>query len=355
MSTEPTNNQTAREELRTFSDHIGELRKRVAWVALVFVVASAVAYNYRDWLIDIVLKPLGDQKLVYLTPAGGFTFIFQITLYVGAVVAAPLLVYHLYKFVQPALPLRARRYSLRVVFSACLLMVAGVCFGYFVAVPAALHFLTTFAGDYITPNLTADSYLNFIVAYVVGLGVLFQLPLLLVFWNWMNPLSTGKLLNSERYLILLAFIAAAMITPTPDVFNQSLIAVPIILIYQLGVVAVLLINRHQRAAERQKTRILKLAEISASRPLRPSDQLELEIGPAAPVVAAPPITQTIKIMDIAPRPSQPLRPRSVEVGKRQPRSSNRRLPRLQPPRRSIDGVSWSRPAVSRSSAALDFD
>ncbi|HET6622651.1 MAG TPA: twin-arginine translocase subunit TatC, partial [Candidatus Saccharimonadales bacterium] len=69
MSTEPTNNQTVREELRTFGDHIGELRKRVVWVALVFVVASALAYNFRDILIDIVLKPLGNQKLVYLTPA----------------------------------------------------------------------------------------------------------------------------------------------------------------------------------------------------------------------------------------------------------------------------------------------
>lgn len=355
MSTEPTNNKTAREELRTFGDHIGELRKRVAWVALVFVVASAVAYNYRDWLIDIVLKPLGDQKLVYLTPAGGFTFIFQITLYVGAVVAAPLLVYHLYKFVQPALPPRARRYSLRVVFSACLLMVAGVCFGYFVAVPAALHFLTTFAGDYITPNLTADSYLNFIVAYVVGLGILFQLPLLLVFWNWMNPLSPSKLLNSERHLILLAFIAAAMITPTPDVFNQSLIAVPIILIYQLGVVTVLLINRHQRAAQRHRTQILKLADISASRPVRPTDQLELEAVPVAPPLKpAPP--RVIKVMDITAQPMRPGQARPPRVISRQAPPVNRPLPRLQPqPRRSIDGVSWPRPVVTRSSTALDFD
>ncbi|HET8690132.1 MAG TPA: twin-arginine translocase subunit TatC [Candidatus Saccharimonadales bacterium] len=354
MSTEPTNNQTAREELRTFGDHIGELRKRVAWVALVFVIASAVAYNFRDLLIDIVLKPLGDQKLVYLTPAGGFTFIFQITLYVGAVVAAPLLVYHIYKFVQPALPVRARRYSLRIVLSACLLMIAGVCFGYFVAVPAALHFLTTFAGDYITPNLTADSYLNFIVAYVVGLGILFQLPLLLVFWNWINPMSTGKLLSSERHLVLLAFIAAAMITPTPDVFNQSLIAVPIILIYQFGVMAVLLINRRQRSAQRHRTKILKLAEVSSQTPRRPRDRIELE-PETVTVQSVKPADGRPTVIDIA----NPTRPSQLSRIARPARPPIRSVRPVSRPgvrsRRSIDGISWTRQPEGRSSAVLDFD
>ncbi|HET7630196.1 MAG TPA: twin-arginine translocase subunit TatC [Candidatus Saccharimonadales bacterium] len=356
MSTEPTNKQTAHEDLRTFGDHIGELRKRVAWVALVFVVASAVAYNFRDWLIDIVLKPLGDQKLVYLTPAGGFTFIFQITLYVGAVVAAPLMVYHLYRFVQPALPVRARRYSLRIVVCASLLMIAGVCFGYFVAVPAALHFLTTFAGDFITPSLTADSYLSFIVAYVVGLGILFQLPLLLVFWNWISPMSTGKLLNSERYLVVLAFIAAAMITPTPDMLNQSLIAVPIILIYQLGVVAVVLINRRQRAAQAHRTKIMKLADISAKAPIRPAGQIELDPEPLAAQLSKPMVTKPM-IVDttISVRSGQlkrPDRPATIQPRRRPGRSTSRLGVQ---PRRSIDGVSWARPVEPRSSAALEFD
>jgi sec-independent protein translocase protein TatC len=220
------------------------------WVVLVFIVTSAVAYNYRDFLVHLILSPLGNQKLVYLTPAGGFSFIFQITMYAGAVVTAPMLIYHLYRFVVPALPVHARRHSLKVITSAIILMAAGVSFGYLVAIPAALNFLTTFAGEYVTPNLTADSYLSFILAYVAGLGILFELPLLLVFWNWMTPLGPGKLFSSERYVIVFAFIAAAVMTPTPDVFNQSMIAVPIIAIYQLGVIAVIMTNR--AAARRQK-------------------------------------------------------------------------------------------------------
>ena len=246
MSTKKHSKSAQDPALKSFADHLGELRGRLAWVALVLIVASALAYNVREQLVSVVLSPIGDQQLVDLTPAGGFAFIFQITLYAGMLVTAPVAIYHLYKFVAPALPGHVRQRSIGVVLSSTLLMVAGVTFGYFVAIPAALHFLTTFAGDFVQPNLTADSYLSFVVAYLLGLGLMFQLPLLLVFWNWVHPFKPGGLLNTQRYVLVGGFIAAAMITPTPDVLNQCLIAVPIIGIYQLGVLAVFIMNRRQR-------------------------------------------------------------------------------------------------------------
>ena len=226
-------------ESKTFSDHIGELRKRAFLVALVFIVASSLAYNYRDLLVELIMKPLGDEKLIYLTPGGGFNFIFQVTLYAGLVVAAPMLIYQLYSFIRPALPARAQRSAGKVVVSSFILMLCGVAFGYFVAVPSALNFLSTFAGTDIAPNLTADSYLGFFLAYIAGLAVLFQLPLLLLFFHWIHPMTPGKLLKSEKFVILFAFVASAIITPTPDVLNQSMIAIPLIAIYQLGVIVVL--------------------------------------------------------------------------------------------------------------------
>src|SRR5687768_9701066 len=223
----------------SFSDHIAELRKRVFLILLVFVVASSLAYNYRDNLLGVIMAPLEGAKLIYLTPGGGFNFIFQISLYAGLLAAAPMLIYQLYGFIRPALPKRAQRSSAAVVIVAFLLMLCGVAFGYFVAVPSALHFLSTFAGDAVSPNLTADSYLSFFLAYIAGLGVLFELPLLLLFMHWIHPMTPGKLLKSERFVIVFAFVASAIITPTPDVLNQSMIAVPIIAIYQLGVIVVL--------------------------------------------------------------------------------------------------------------------
>ena len=222
----------------TLHDHIKELRNRFFGVAIIFVVVSAVAYNYKDTLLYYLLKPLNGEKLVYLNPAGGFSFIFQVTMYVGLAAAIPFLVYNLYKFVAPALPESARKHSAAVMISSLLLLVAGVAFGYIYAIPGALNFLNTFGDGYITPNLTADSYLNFILAYTAGLGILFQLPLVLLLIHWIHPLKPMGLFKFERYMILIAFVGAAMITPTPDVMNQTVMALPIIVMYQVGVIAV---------------------------------------------------------------------------------------------------------------------
>lgn len=255
MSTKTTSKSKVRsdEARKAFSDHVAELRSRAFWIVATFIVASAVAYSFRVPLIDFIMSPLGEEKLVYLTPGGGFSFIFQVTMYAGAVVAAPLIIFHLYRFVKPALPPTARKHSFRMLVSSLLLMIGGVAFGYFVAIPSALHFLTTFAGDFVSPNLTADSYLGFVMAYLVGLGVLFQLPLFLIIWNWISPIKPGGLWNSQRFVIAFSFIAAAVITPTPDFINQSLVAGPIVGVYQFGVISVFIANRRaRRAAKKSK-------------------------------------------------------------------------------------------------------
>ena len=334
MAKTPNKKGETKATQKVFADHVSELRMRITWVVLVFIITSAVAYNYRDFLVHLVLSPLGDQKLVYLTPAGGFSFIFQITMYAGGVVTAPLLIYHLYRFVVPALPRHAQRYSLRVITAAILLMLAGVAFGYFVAIPAALHFLTTFAGGYVEANLTADSYLSFILAYVAGLGILFQLPLLLVFWNWMSPLGPKKLFSSERFVIVFAFIAAALMTPTPDVLNQSLIAIPIIAIYQFGVIAVLITNRSKaRREKREKKALLARSSIAGNEVMVPDEILADILAPVTSEPAQPihkPVQQPKPVM-------QPQLMSDMTVApKKTPAAAVVQAPSLSS--RSIDGV-----------------
>ena len=150
-------------------------------------------------------------------------------------------------------------------------MIGGISYGYFIAVPAALHFLMEFAGDAVTPNLTAESYLSFFLAYTGGLALLSLLPLLLIFWHWISPLTPGGLLKSERWIVVFAFVAAALVTPTPDVVNQAMIAGPVIGLYQLGVFAVLgAIGRSRKAAkagERRKE-VLRQVEERQARALK---------------------------------------------------------------------------------------
>jgi sec-independent protein translocase protein TatC len=227
-------------EVTTFSDHVTELRHRSMWLGLFFLVFSALAYNYHDALLKVIMAPLQGEKLVYLTPGGGFSFIFLICMYAGLLATIPVLMYHLHAFIKPALPLRAQRSAFHIILAASILTLSGVLYGYFIAIPAALQFLMNFAGDAVTPNLTADSYLNFFLAYIAGLAVLSLLPLILMFVHWIKPLKPSGLLKSERWVILFSFVAAALITPTPDIVNQLMIALPVIAIYQIGVIGIFL-------------------------------------------------------------------------------------------------------------------
>ena len=219
-------------------------------VAALFIVGACLAYSYQEALIPFLLNPLHGEKLVYLNPAGGFSFIFLISIYAGIALSFPVLVQQFYAFLRPALPTGARKKSSIIIISSFLLLIAGVAFGYFVAVPNALQFLYGFADQYVEASLTAESYLNFIIAYTIGIGIVFQIPLLLLLINSIKPLTPGGLWKSEKWVILLAFIVAAIITPTPDPVNQAIIAGPVIAVYQIGVVAVLIsIARKRRATK----------------------------------------------------------------------------------------------------------
>jgi sec-independent protein translocase protein TatC len=281
--------------LQTFTEHIRELRKRLFWSVLVGLTVGTLVYVYHDFFIKLVMEPLNGQKLIYLTPTGGFSFIFMVTFYVTILLILPFIMYQLYAFLKPAIPNRVRHVSIKVVLAATVLMAMGATFGYLYAVPGGLRFLTEFASGYVTPSLTAESYLSFVLAYVFGIGLLFELPLLLLFWHWIKPLTPKGLLNSERYVIVGAFIAAAIISPSPDALSQTIIAVPIIIVYQFGVVAVLLSIR--------KTRRLQKKAMAQSKLTAQADLKEKEVPvPADPTPLMP--VQHASPRQISPKPQQ---------------------------------------------------
>ena len=247
--------------------HLKELQWRLMLVAAFFITGAVVAYQYRDTLINLLMAPLHGEKLVYLTPGGGFSFILMVTVYAGLIVAFPVLLQQLYAFLRPVLPVKVQNKSAIILVSSLLLMTAGVAFGYLVAVPNALTFLYSFADSYVDASLTAESYLSFVVAYTVGIGLTFQVPLLLLLINAIKPLTPGGLFKSEKWVLLGAFIVAAIITPTVDPVNQMVIAGPVIVVYQIGVVAVLMniakVRRQAKKAVKLETRSAALREHAA--------------------------------------------------------------------------------------------
>ena len=248
------------------SQHLKELRTRVFIVAIFFIIGASLAYAFQGPVIDAVLSPLKGQKLVYLNPAGGFSFIFMVSIYSGIALAFPFLIQQLYAFIRPALPEAAQKKSSMLIVGSFLLLISGMAFGYFVAVPNALVFLYSFADQFIDASLTADSYLNFVIAYTIGIGIVFQIPLLLLLINTIKPFTPGGLMQSEKWVIVISFIVAAIITPTPDPINQTIIAGPVVVVYQIGVIIILAsIFKKRRAEKKLRKKELAVQRLSKKR------------------------------------------------------------------------------------------
>ncbi|MGV9001409.1 MAG: twin-arginine translocase subunit TatC [Candidatus Saccharimonadaceae bacterium] len=262
--------------------HLRELQWRLMFVAAFFILGACLAYNYQSQLIPLLLGPLRGEKLVYLNPGGGFSFIFMVSIYAGIALAFPVLLQQLYAFLRPVLPKSAQRKSLIIIVSSLLLLFSGILFGYLVAVPNALNFLYSFADQYVVASLTAESYLNFIIAYTIGIGIVFQLPLLLLLIHTIKPFTPGGLLKSEKWVVLVAFIIAAVITPTPDPVNQCIIAGPVIVIYQIGVFTVLI----NIAKQRRVLRVQKRKAAAAQALLAKNKQ---KLQQATPILSAIPL------------------------------------------------------------------
>lgn len=334
----------------TLRHHVQELSRRLLLLVAILLVTSSLVYVYRSSIIPVILNPLsltfGDQKLMYLNPAGGFNFIFLVSIYAGLAAVAPFVIQQLYLFIRPSLPKSAQKLSLNLLVTSFILMVAGILFGYFIAVPGALKFLNEFAGEYVSAALTADSYLNFLIAYTLGLGLLFQIPFIIIIGHYIKPFTPSGLMKSERWAIVLTFIAAAIITPTPDPINLLVVALPIILIYQIGVCTVLVsILKKRRHINRQTA-----SEAAQTTPVAVVQQL---IDPApASVERLISLTETstpVKVnrsLDGFARPTRAPMP-YVRVPSRQHASTIPQPPARQAvvneknssPRRYIDGVS----------------
>lgn len=272
------NNSAKQATTQTFMDHVHELRSRLLWVVGTLIAASIVAYQFHDLLINIVTTPLHGNKLIYLSPGGGLAFVFTVCLYFGALFTIPVAIYHLYKFLQPVLKEQSRRLVFGIVTVSILLSVLGIVFGYLLVIPGAIHFLGEFSGGAVVPTLTTDAYLNFVVLHLFGMALLFQLPLLLFIADHVRPLPPGGLLRLQRWVIAGSVIAAAIISPTPDPINLGLVALPIIGIYELGVVIVWLRRRSYHA---KKTQVVEQAVARESGHVSPADVPVTQTPPTA--------------------------------------------------------------------------
>lgn len=254
----------------TFREHLAELRKRLFFSLIVFVIFSGVGWSIHAQLLQILVKPLG-QQLVYSTPTGGFEFVINISLYFGIALSLPFILYNILQFIKPAIPGRVVIKTGQTIFWAYLLIASGVVFAYNYSLPFALKFLNAFSTEDVRSLITTNSYLSFTAIYLLGFGAIFLLPLVLLTINNITRLSTKTLNKHQGKIILGSFIVAAILTPTPDPINQTIMATPIIILYELSILLVWLRNRNRRkpvgdstSSEENADQLYKSGNLSAA-------------------------------------------------------------------------------------------
>lgn len=237
--------------VRPFAIHINELRRRLYYIALSIVGFGIFTYAIERRLIDALIAPAGDQKFIYTSPIGGLDFLFRVCIYGGLILSVPVVLYNILRFAQPVLTKATNRFIVFGTIASAILALAGMAFGYFIGLPAALHLLfNQFVNVQVQPLVTIQSYFSFVLVYMVGSALLFQLPLIILLINHIKPLKPKKLLHYERWVILLSFIMASILNPSPNLLSQVFIAGPIILSYQFAIGIVAYLNRgHNRAVD----------------------------------------------------------------------------------------------------------
>ena len=238
----------------SFMEHLGELRRRVLICALAIIVGTAASFVFFDEIIEFLVRPSGletgkDGQLIITEVTEFLTTAFKVSVLSGFVLALPVVIYQVIMFVAPGLTRRERRLLFGFLPLVLLAFVAGMAFGYFVLTPPALHFLLNFGEDVVTPLIRVSNIVNLMVRLLFWMGVAFETPLIMFLLAQLGIVSSRRLSRFRRVWVVLAFILGALITPTFDPVNQTLVALPLLALYEFGVLMARLAERNRRKAE----------------------------------------------------------------------------------------------------------
>lgn len=226
-------------EEKTFLEHLTELKNRFFIWFLFLIFFSALGYFLHSTIISLLIKPL-NKPLYYTSPAGGFELVFNTSLFFGFIASLPILIYQVIKFIQPGFQKISVMPLIQIVFSSLALAITGIVICYLLILPPSLNFLAQFGQGELSALISTHDYFSFVTKYLVSFAIIFQMPLIMLTINKVSALKTSKLVGNIRYVILISFIVSAVLTPTPDLINQTIMAIPIVLLYLISVVLVVI-------------------------------------------------------------------------------------------------------------------
>lgn len=212
--------------------HLEELRRRIIICLVAIAIGAGVAYYYIDIILAFLVEPAG--KLYYMKPTEAFFTYMKVAFFAGFLMASPLVLYHLWAFIIPGLTKGEKRLTNWILPMAIFLFFTGLTFSYFLVLPAAIKFFIGFSTEGLEPLFSIGQYLSFIISFILPFGFIFELPLVVIIGAKFNLISSAFLKKQRKMMIFLSFVIGAAISPTPDMFSQTMIALPMILLYEFS-------------------------------------------------------------------------------------------------------------------------
>ena len=251
------------------TEHLSELRNRIVVSLIIILVVFAACFYFSEDIFRLLNLPLHytidlsskspffslvpgkmfDYKLAVLRPAEALWTHIKISLISALIISSPVIFYEIWKFISPGLVEKEKKYALPFVFTTTALFLVGSLFCFIIVLPFAMNFLLTYKTENLQNNWTLGYYIDFCLKFILAFGAVFELPVVSVFATKVGIVTPDFLAKNRKYAVLIAFVVAALLTPTPDAFNQSLMAIPIIILYEAGIWASRILNRKKKKEE----------------------------------------------------------------------------------------------------------
>ena len=239
---------------RPLTDHLEELRRRLLWILGTWAACFGIACFFNQQVFEILMHPAvaaalrAGRKLVALAPAELFMSYIKAALLGGFLVALPMTLYQIWAFISPGLYASEKRLALPFVLSATVLFFAGNLFGYLVAFPTMFDYFLSLEAEYVITQWSTESVFGFMARMYLAFGLAFQLPIVMFFVATARIVSIEQMVRARPYAVVAMFIVGAVLTP-PDVVSQIMLSIPLVALYELGLLASRIAARRAAAAE----------------------------------------------------------------------------------------------------------
>jgi sec-independent protein translocase protein TatC len=232
-------------------EHLDELRRRIIHSAAYLIAGFAVAWIFRIQLLHFLQAPLLKigKSLVFTHPMDALNLYLYVALLAGAIIASPFILYQVWLFIAPGLYQKERRFVIPFMAATVSLFLLGAAFGYFYVLPGAIKILVIQFGHDFTPMITIEDYSSFFLSIILGLGISFELPILIFFLALFGIVSPRFLWKNIRYAVLAVFIVAAVICPSPDPWTMCIYAIPMLALYVIGILVAWWVHPERRRAK----------------------------------------------------------------------------------------------------------